>query len=94
MRTLSELLQQKGRVYVYLKDDTLAKRFLSEAEQEGFTFGDGVKPTRRQVSDLFALNRDRTINYVGFVGHMAFQNADHIGEEPLIRIDYAKYLKE
>ena len=40
-----------------------------------------------------AVNRDNTINYVGTVGHIAYQSADKIGDEPLIKIDYSEVLQ-
>lgn len=92
MRTISNLLNQEGRVYVYLGSTNIAQRFLSQAEAEGFTFNDGVKPTERHISDIYALNRSWTINYVGWAGHMAFQSADSVNGEPLIRVNYGKYL--
>lgn len=83
-----------GRIYVYLATDEIAGLFLQAAENEGFTFYDGAKPTSREPDCIFAVNDDMTINYVGFVGHMAFQSAKHIGGKPLIKIDYRDILKQ
>lgn len=89
MSTIQSLLSNyKGRIYVFLASAEIGKRFLQDAENEGFTFGDGVKPTQREAEDIFAINEDMTINYVGFVGHLAYRLADKIGDRPLIRIDY------
>lgn len=82
-----------GRIYVYLATEDVSKQFLQDAENEGFTFCDGVKPTERDADCIFAINNDMTINYVGFVGHMAYQVADKIGNQPLIKIDYREILK-
>ena len=79
-------------IYVYLASSALCDLFLQNAEKEGFTFGDGVKPAERERDDIFALNNDWTINYVGFVGHMAFANANNVINKKLIRVDYGKYL--
>ena len=92
MRKITNLLSLGGRVWVYLSSTALAKTFLKNAEDEGFTFGDGVKPTERQTSDIFALNPELTIHYVGYMGHLAFQSPDHFIGEPLTRVDYEKYL--
>ena len=81
-----------GRIYVYLATKEIGRRFLQDAEKEGFTFGDGVKPTERKASDIFAINMDMTINYVGFVGHMADWVADQVGNQPLIKIDYREMI--
>ncbi len=82
-----------GRIYVYLDNADIGKRFLQDAENEGFTFTDGTKPTQKHTSDIIALNADATINYVGFVGRVAFQAASKIGNQPLVKIDYREYLK-
>ena len=88
-QTIRQLSQLNGRVYVYFKTDELCQQFLLQAEQEGFTFGDGVKPTERHTSDIIAVNKDFTINYVGANGRIAFgSGAKKLGDEKLIRIDY------
>lgn len=92
MKTIKDLLNNDGRVYVYLRTRELQELFLHSAEAEGFTFTDGVKPTIRETDDIFALNNDLTINYVGFVGHMAFKIAVRVGDRQLIRVDYEKYI--
>jgi hypothetical protein len=92
--TIKQLSQKDGRVYVFFKTEALCKQFLSQAQQEGFTFKDGAKPTERHTSDIIAVNIDFTINYVGYVGHVAFgSNVKRIGEENLIRIDYEDYIR-
>ena len=88
----SLLAAHTGRIYIYLATEEIGKRFLQDAENEGFTFRDGVKPTQRAAGSIFAINEDMTINYVGFVGHVAYQVADRIGNKPLIRIDYRDIL--
>ena len=95
MSSIKSLLSDyKGRIYVYLATEGISKRFLQDAENEGFTFGDGVKPTERDISDIFAINDDLTISYVGFIGHIAYQSADKIGDQPLIRINYRDIINE
>ena len=92
MKTLVDLTNLNGRVYVYLKTRLLSGHFLQNAEDEGFTFCDGVLPTNRHESDIFALNKDRTINYVGFCGHVAFQAAGTVSQQRLIKVDYERFL--
>ena len=92
MRNVTELSKMNGKVYVYLRNEVIVRKFLKDAENEGFTFGDGEKPTVRPGNNLYVVNRDWTINYVGWAGHMAFQSAKCIGEQELIRVDYEKYL--
>ena len=94
-KTIRELSEINGRVYIFLRTPELGRRFLLQAEQEGFTLGDGEKPTARQYAEVMAVNCDITINYVGTNGRIAYGGgAVKIGSEPLIRIDYEKLLTE
>lgn len=77
-----------GKIYVYLATEDVGKQFLQDAENEGFTFCDGEKPTKRTPANIMAINRDCTINYVGTVGRIAFQAANKICNDPLVKIDY------
>lgn len=77
-----------GRIYIYLASAELGKRFLQDAENEGFRFCDGVKPTQREADSIFAINDNMTINCVGFVGHIAYCVADKSGNEKLFKLDY------
>ena len=78
-RTIKNLTELNGVVYVYLSDSATGKRFLEDAEKEGFTFGDGAKPTSRDYAMVMAVHPDNTLNYVGAVGNAAFDMADKIG---------------
>ena len=92
-RTIKNISGMEGRAYVYLSNDEIGNKFMQMAEDEGFTFGDGVKPTERQYAEVMAVNHHSTINYVGVNGRMAFgSGVKTIGDEVLIRIDFGKYL--
>ena len=92
-RTIKNISGMEGRAYVYLSNDDIGNKFMQMAEDEGFTFGDGVKPTERQYAEVMAVNHNSTINYVGVNGRMAFgSGVKTIGDEVLIRIDFEKYL--
>ena len=73
MRNVTELSKLNGKVYGCLKDEGIARRFLQDAENEGFVFGDGEKPTARPGNNLYVVNRDWTISHVGWAGNMAFK---------------------
>ena len=93
MSKIRDLLStNKVRIYVYLATTSIGKQFLQDVENEGFTFCDGEKPTARTPANIMALNRDMTINYVGFVGRIAYQAASNIGNEPLTKIDYREII--
>lgn len=88
MKTIKELSNMGERVYVHLKDEETAMRFLRQAESEAFTFGDGVKPTDRHWSDLYAIHPDSTLNYVGTNGRIHYGS----GADEIVRIEYAELL--
>lgn len=92
MRTITELSKCEEKVYLYLGNRSIAERFLMVVEREGFRFGDGVRPTERSTSDIFVINKDWSISYVGFIGHMAFKGAKDVGGRKLLRIDYERYI--
>lgn len=89
--TIREFAMQDGRVYVHLATPELARKFMEQAEAEGFTFQDGTKPTKRKADTVMAINRDLTLNYVGMFGRMAYGSgtATTCGK-PLIRVEYAE----
>lgn len=88
-KSIKELVSNNDkRVYVFLSDKETVARFVANAEAEGYKFEDGVNPSERQPSNFYALNRNNTINYINFIGRIAFQcNAGHI-----VRVDYKKYI--
>ena len=101
-RTVTELLGVKstsliGRIrcrnlprhtFIYCRSRNIAARFLADAEAEGFTFGDGQKPTAKEYSDIYSLHDDLTVSYTGWAGHLAFRSA----AGNIVRIDYGKYI--
>ena len=88
MKTIKELASMGERVYVHLKDEETAMRFLHQAESEGFTFDDGVSPTDRHWSELYAIHPDGTMNYVGSVGRIEFAS----GADCCVRVEYQELL--
>lgn len=89
IKTIMELSRLNGRVFVHLSTDELAEQFMRQAEAEGFTFGDGAKPTDRDPATVIAVNPNHTINYVGFIGMIAFGiGSIRVGRKNLIRVRY------
>ena len=95
MRSIEELFEMAARadmrVYVFLRDDATRKSFVSDAVEAGIKFRDGADVRSREVDDIMALNSDRTINYVGTVGHIAFMTKADMSDKTIIRIDYGRY---
>lgn len=94
-RSIKNLVNKSnGRVYVYLANDEIGNKFMQQAENEGFTFNDGAKPTSRCYAEIMAVNDNYTINYVGSVGCIAFgSGAETVNGQKLIRVDFEKYAK-
>lgn len=101
MRNVLELLALNRRAYVYTASPAVRQRFVRDLETEGFTFGDGVKPSERELGSIMAVNPHMTINYVNFVGTMHFGSMNkeqwqYTSKEPegntIVRIDYARFL--
>lgn len=93
-RTIRNLAEKKGRVYIYLANKEIGENFMKQAESEGFTFSDGAKFTHpdRGYESIMAINHNYTINYVGTNGRIAFGGGfKRIGDEKLIRVDFQKY---
>lgn len=79
------------KVYIIIKGDELQKEFLIDAEAEGFRFGT-IKLMDNPTDDAIALEPNRQLSYVGFVGRIAIQcngRSDSKGQFHLI--DYAKF---
>lgn len=89
--TLENLLEPNCRIYLYFADRETTKAFIKNAEAEGFTFGDGVKVSKRELDDVMALNNDKTINFLGFAGYMSFRHPE-ASSRYLVRVDYKKYI--
>ena len=79
---------QPRHTYIYCRSTNIAHLFLQNAEAEGFTFGDGMLPTEKDVSDIYAIYPDYTISYTGWAGYILFKN----GKGNVVRIDYGKYI--
>ena len=70
MRNIKDLINKEKHVYIILKNEAVAKRFVEDAEAEGITFSDGSKPSDKPFDNIISLLPDGTICYVGFVGRM------------------------
>ena len=92
MRTIQNLFKTKGNINVFLSSKAVCDLFLRNAEQEGFAFSNGSRPTASPYNDLFALHHDFTIAHHDFVGHVAMRAKGISTAVPTVWIDYAKYL--
>lgn len=73
MRTIESILNGKEKILVHVTDKESAESFLRQAEKEGFAFDDGVLPTKRPFGDLYAVMNNKTLCFLGTVGHISIQ---------------------
>lgn len=86
LRSIEKLRSEfDGKLYLFSNDQEIGERLLNDAEKEGYLFGK-VKPSEKQWSDMIAVNKDKTISYVGIIGRIAYQTGEATG------IDYKKYV--
>ena len=91
MKSIKELVMKETRpVYIHTPSKALARDFLKQAEEEGFLFGDGKRPTKKPLDDYYALHQDLTINYIGFVGRLRYNSND----DGILRGEYHDLYKE
>ena len=88
MRKIKDLINPNQKVYILLKNNAIRYRFMSDAELEGITYGDGAKPTERPIDDIMSLQPDGTICFLGWAGRMCY----HHSSNAVVRIDYEKYI--
>ena len=74
MKTIKSILNTNEKVYIKMKSKELCKQFYEKAEREGFSFGDGSKPTSKHTSDLVAVCSDKTLCYVTAIGRVGAQS--------------------
>ena len=84
----SYVLASSKPVYVHLATMCLARQFLRDAENQGFMFSDGKKPTEKDAASFFAIRSNLTMNYIGTNGRVAYQaNSDNI-----VRLEYDHFV--
>lgn len=89
MRTIKNLIQQKKKVYIILKDKAIQYRFMSDAAREGITYSNKVEATEIPVEDVMALHANGTIYFLGWAGRVCYHYAR---QNNIKRVDYEKYI--
>lgn len=90
-RKIIDLLEYNDKIYIYTGNKNVCKEFKKNATKEGFHFDDGMKPIRkRKYCDVFSIDKNKIICYVGFVGHINF----HSNNCKIPRINYERYLNK
>lgn len=84
MHTIENLFIYGDDVWVYFASEDIRRRFLADAKAEGFRL------PRRFCDCVCAVHTDRTVCYVGFVGHVRLGRGDD-GDGIRI-VDYGRYI--
>lgn len=77
MKTIESMMGEKEKIYVRATDEEGLQQFLRQEEKEGFRFGDGALPTERLFGDLYAVMKNKTLCFCGFVFHLAVSIRPH-----------------
>ena len=88
-KPLTALSQLDAKVYVHLPTPELGRAFMEQAEAEGFTFADGIKPTERPDETFVCLNPDHTLSFIGMFGRQAYGSGTNTTcGKTLVRVEY------
>lgn len=90
MRTLKQLAEREGRLWVYLDNEKVGKAFLRQAQEEGFRFCDGRPLHSISWQYVFGLHSDMTVWYVSLF-NWTLSFAGNVKGTPA-RVDYEKYM--
>lgn len=89
MRTLKSLIEKNKKVWFYCGTEDLQKRFLEQAEKEGFITMRGEEPTSLSLQRLYGINNEETMGYISnFIWYLSFQT----GNKDILRIDYDRFI--
>ena len=84
LRTLKQLVENEGKVWVFLDSEETGNAFLRQAREEGFRCSD-----KMSWFYVMALSSDMTVCYVSLF-NWTFSFAGNVKGTPL-RVDYKKY---
>ena len=89
----SLLSSHTGRIYAYLANKNISQRFLKDQKRRIYIY-QWNKSSTKVHKQYYHTQPGATINYVGFVGRVAFWAANRIGNQVLVKIDYREFLKQ
>ena len=91
-RSIEDMMKLYGTKWGYLSTKRTFIQFMLDADAAGFRFG-VMSPLDMHYSDIIAVHDDRTLAYVGFVGHMAYRSGqEELGVKSFLRIDYERFI--
>ena len=88
MRTLTSLLKEQEAVWIYCESDDLQKKFLQQAEKEGFIARNGSRPTELALQRFYGINSGMTMGYISNLIWFMSAKCEDSGNR---KIDYGKF---
>lgn len=74
MQRLIDLLGENEKIFVELSNENLKRKFMQQAEDEGFVVY-GKMPTTQKAESVMIVRKDYTIGFLcGFVAHLQYYN--------------------
>lgn len=94
MRTITNLLNFEKPVYVETEMPSVARRFLKDAQREGFIFTDGTLPILTKPRTIYHVNHNYTITSIySFCAGVKIDALRHNNDPSIIVIDYERYVR-
>ncbi len=92
-RTLRNLVDVYDKVYIRIKDTETMEHFIKQLDKEGFTYGDGERPSNRRPMLTMTLMKPCEIGYIGYVGNVAVGAIVNKGNNSSIPVvEYDRYI--
>ncbi len=89
MRSLKSLIEKNKKVWFYCGTEDLQKRFLEQAEEEGFVTMQGEAPSTLSLQRLYGINCEGTMGYISnSIWYLSF----HTGGQDILHIDYDRFI--
>lgn len=92
-RTIKNIVNLGGVIYVHFSDPMCCAKFLNMAEEEGITSRTLNKPTEMHLADWLRVYTNGTLGYVQTNGRMLIMSGlKKASGETVHRIDFEKYI--
>ena len=94
MRTITNLYNEGDTVFIRFGNEAIGKRFLQDAESEGFLIKGKKPPTKGSPNEVYLLDEDFGIHPIsGFVMYMFYNSGVEMNDgKSVVRINYGKYI--
>lgn len=94
MRTITNLYNEGDTVFIRFENEAIGKRFLQDAENEGFLINGKMPPTKGSPNEVYKLDKNFCIHPIsGFATHMFYYSGVEMNDgKSVVRTNYGKYI--